>query len=155
MPLEPLDFFAFASPSDHLLLALRCGQARTCSHMSARRDEAVLRKCYYCAATLLKKGNYSTAAKAWHRVDTGDALARVNEQWLHKYGAVHEDTHPRGARHKCPECRRKIAAFWPLDLGGAAAVAPPVALSGVAVVSGTCRYCICACWIYTVACICP
>jgi len=109
--------------------------------MSARREEAVLRRCYYCAATLVKRRDYQAAADRWKPLDTGDDLAWVNQQWQQEHGAPYEHLSSRGARHKCPQCRHKIAAFPPRPAGGAAAAVPPaaaVAPSGVAV--RACRY---------------
>ena len=111
--------------------------------MSARRDEAVLRKCYYCAATLLKKGNYSTAAKAWRPVDTGHDFVWVNQQWQQKYGAPHERLNWRDAQHKCPQCGSKIKAFPPRPASGAVAAVPlagTVALPEVVVTASAYRY---------------
>ena len=61
-----------------------------CSCMDARRQHTVLRTCYYCDATLLKKGNYQAAADRWKPLDTGDDLAWVNQQWQQEHGAPYE-----------------------------------------------------------------
>ena len=91
--------------------------------MAARRQHTVLRTCYYCDATLLKKGAYEAAGRSWKPVETGEDLASFVQQWLLLHSPVYEHDHRWGAQHKCPSCRSKILAFPPPDACGAAAAA--------------------------------